>query len=63
MPLAEIELKLEISPADLEKIALSSFLGEPAATLELHSVYFDTGDCRLFDNCVSADPATRAFRP
>jgi inorganic triphosphatase YgiF len=50
MPLAEIELKLEISPADLEKIALSSFLGEPAATLELHSVYFDTGDCRLFDN-------------
>jgi len=48
--LAEIELKLEISPADLEKIALSSFLGQPAATLELHSVYFDTGDCQLFDN-------------
>ena len=48
--MAEIELKLEISPADLEKIALSSFLGQPAATLELQSVYFDTGDCRLFDN-------------
>ncbi|MFK3667039.1 CHAD domain-containing protein [Ochrobactrum teleogrylli] len=48
--MTEIELKLEISPADLEKIALSSFLGQPAATRELHSVYFDTGDCRLFDH-------------
>ncbi|WDZ78803.1 CHAD domain-containing protein [Ensifer adhaerens] len=38
----EIELKLELSPEDLDRFAASGLLGEPARREQQRSVYFDT---------------------
>lgn len=45
--MAEIELKLEISPVDLDTLLASDILGEPAEVVEQHSTYFDAQDHRL----------------
>lgn len=48
--MAEIELKLEALPDDIDAIAASALFGEPEAAIEQHSLYFDTHDRRLFDS-------------
>lgn len=45
----EIELKLELNAADIERLAASDLLGETSITVEQRSVYFDTADRMLFD--------------
>lgn len=46
--LAEVELKLEIDPGDLDRLLASNVLGEPTETIEQHSTYFDTDDNALY---------------
>ncbi|KQT06775.1 MULTISPECIES: CHAD domain-containing protein [unclassified Rhizobium] len=45
--MTETELKLEILPADLDRLLESDLLGEPAAIIEQQSTYLDTSDHRL----------------
>lgn len=45
--MTEIELKLEVLPANLETLLGSELFGEPAEVIQQHSTYFDTGDHRL----------------
>lgn len=47
--MAEMELKLEILPADLEILVDSKLFSEPAAVIEQRSTYFDAMDNRLHD--------------
>lgn len=47
--MAEIELKLEVVPADLAKLVGSEVLGEPDRIVQQHDTYFDTNDRSLFD--------------
>lgn len=44
----EIEVKLELSPDDLDRFATSGLLGEPSKVVEQRSVYFDTRGHDLF---------------
>lgn len=46
--MAEVELKFEISTNDVDKLQASNLLGDPKATIEQRSIYFDTEDHRLF---------------
>ena len=46
--MAEIELKLEISAADIKTIVASGRFGKPSASVAQHSIYFDTDERRLF---------------
>ncbi len=46
--MAEIELKLEISTNDVDKLLASNLFVDPKATIEQRSIYFDTEDHRLF---------------
>jgi len=46
----EIELKLELSPEDLDRFAASGLLGEPARTEQQRSVYFDTRGRDLYQS-------------
>lgn len=45
--MTEIELKLEILPADLDTLLGSGILGDPVEVVEQHSTYFDATDHRL----------------
>jgi inorganic triphosphatase YgiF len=47
--LAEIELKLEINPADRKRILTSGVMGGAASSIRQHSVYFDTTERMLFE--------------
>ena len=47
--MAEIELKLDLSHLEMDSLVASDLLGEPAETVEQHSIYFDTDDRRLFN--------------
>nr|WP_168879020.1 CHAD domain-containing protein [Rhizobium sp. P28RR-XV]NLR85619.1 CHAD domain-containing protein [Rhizobium sp. P28RR-XV] len=49
MKVAEIELKLDLSDLEMDRLVTSDLLGEPAETVEQRSVYFDTDDRRLFN--------------
>ncbi|OCP04474.1 MULTISPECIES: CHAD domain-containing protein [unclassified Ensifer] len=46
----EIELKLELSPDDLDRFEASGLLGEPASVEQQRSVYFDTRGRDLFQS-------------
>lgn len=45
--MSETELKLDITPDDLDALAASELFGEPAGTLEQHATYFDTPENSL----------------
>ncbi|MGF6177717.1 CHAD domain-containing protein [Ensifer sp. 4252] len=47
--MAEIELKLEVLPADLDRLVGSDMLGEPVRIVQQHDTYFDTSDRTMLD--------------
>jgi inorganic triphosphatase YgiF len=51
--MAEIELKLSIDPADLDRLLASTTLAGRGVTRNLESVYWDTPDLRLMRRAVT----------